>query len=107
MNDVLRTLKKGEWIRVDWLDANTVKNVPLNESVTNPDYPMHTPGMFEGIVEGKKLSYLAIIIESSEYHKDILLIPLILIINVTKRFSRKALKQSRMVGYTRSVREYE
>ncbi|MEM3708832.1 MAG: hypothetical protein QXF43_04230 [Nitrososphaerales archaeon] len=101
---ILRTLKKGECIRVDWLDANTIKNVPIDESINNPDYPMSTIGAFEGIIEGK-LSYLAIIVESSSYHKDITLIPLPLIVKISK--SRIALKQVKVMNYCRSIREYE
>ena len=101
---IFKTLKKGECIRVDWLDANTVKNVPANEPITNPDYQMTTIGIFEGIIEGR-LSYLAIIVESSEYHKDVTLIPLPLIVKVTR--SRLPLKQVKVTNYCRSVREYE
>lgn len=103
-NHILRTLKKGECIRVDWLDANTVKNVPIDERIVHPDYPMCTIGIFEGIIEGK-LSYLALTVELSAYHKDITLIPLPLIVKISK--SRVALKQTKVMNYCRSVRDYE
>ncbi|NWG09888.1 MAG: hypothetical protein HXX80_06265 [Nitrososphaerales archaeon] len=101
----MKTLKKGECIRVDWLDANTIKNMPAGEPVTSPDYPMTTIGVFEGIIESEKLSYLTIIVESSDYHKDVTLIPLPLLVKISK--SRVPLKQVKITNYCRSVREYE
>lgn len=102
---ILKNLKKGDCIRIDWLDANTIKNVPIDESINNPDYKMTTIGRFEEIIESDKLSYLAVVVEYSEFHKDITLIPLPLIVKITK--ARLPLKQIRITNYCRSVREYE
>ncbi|MGB9622541.1 MAG: hypothetical protein ACPL07_01730 [Candidatus Bathyarchaeia archaeon] len=89
---------------MDWLDANTIKNVPINESITNPDYAMTTIGKFEGIIESK-ISYLAVVVEYSEFHKDVTLIPLALIVRISK--TRLPLKKMRITNYCRSIREWE
>lgn len=99
---VLRSLKRGEWVRIVWLDAATISKIPKD---TDPsEVPIitvaETVGRYVGIFKDRKVRvpHLVIVTEASGDNETWTSIPLVLVRKIVKLVEKEALKSLRFFG---------
>ncbi|MCL7385265.1 MAG: hypothetical protein LZ158_02735 [Thaumarchaeota archaeon] len=95
-NKQLKKLKKGDWVKVIWLDAATISKVPIDVNIN--EIPIatvtETVGQFIGILKDEKFHapHFIVVTERSGDTETWTSIPLVLLKKVVRLVEKEALK---------------
>ncbi|MCS7135481.1 MAG: hypothetical protein RMJ14_01835 [Nitrososphaerota archaeon] len=104
LNKQLKKLRKGDWVKVVWLDAATISKVPVDVNVN--EIPIatvtETVGQFVGILKDEKFHapHLIVVTERSGDTETWTSIPLVLLKKVMRLVEKDALKSLKV--YTKN-----
>ncbi|MEM1991567.1 MAG: hypothetical protein QXY58_00165 [Nitrososphaerota archaeon] len=104
LNKQLKKLKKGDWVKVVWLDAATISKVPIDVNIN--EIPIatitETVGQFMGILKDEKFHapHFIVVTERSGDTETWTSIPLVLLKKVVKLVEKETLKSLKV--YTKN-----
>ena len=104
LNKQLKKLKKGDWVKVVWLDAATISRVPIDVNIN--EIPIatvtETVGQFVGILKDEKFHapHFILVTERSGDTETWTSIPLVLLKKVVRLVEKEALKSLKV--YTKN-----
>ena len=86
----IKQLRPNELIIVYWWDAVSWRDQPkVSRAPTNFDPLVATMGLYEGVIQGRAVDYLAVNVEDFETRRDVTYIPIPLIHEITKEVKKR------------------